>query len=80
MAKALQIAVRNFIEYMDRHEKPACFSTEKEYTEWLALERECRTQPIRGFVCRDCTPSHQARMVKEGRCFNSTVDITKVSD
>jgi hypothetical protein len=79
MAKVLQKALANFLEHRESHEIPSCF-TIKEYREWSALEDELPTLPVRKFVCRDCTASHQAMMTKSHRCFNSTIDLSKIAD
>jgi len=79
MAKALQQALKNYREHMEGREFPAC-ATEAEFDAWKLHERELPTQPIRQFFCRDCSPAYKLQMVKEGRCPQSTVDISKIVD
>jgi hypothetical protein len=79
MAKVLQDAIRNFSEHMQARDHPACF-TEKEYIAWKKHEIDMPTVPIRGFVCRDCSPEYQRRMTLEGRCVNSSIQLEKIVD
>lgn len=75
MAKALQEAVAAFNEYMEDNECPPCFSKD-EYRIWQVLERDAPTVPVRGFICRDCSETHQKAMIKENRCFLRKWDDT----
>jgi hypothetical protein len=77
--KQLTVAVTNFSEAMRDVEVPPCFNSKLEYVFWLEGEKEVPTQPVRKFICRDCSPSYQKRMIKEGRCFNSEVDLRKIT-
>jgi hypothetical protein len=79
MAKALQIALKNFTEHMRENDTPACFTTE-EFRAWKLHEEEMKTLPLRSFICRDCTVVYQKEMLAQGRCFQVGVDITKVAD
>jgi len=79
MAKELQKAIGNFLTGMQEREFPGCF-TEKEFKSWSKHEQEIHTQPIRGFVCRDCTPLHQKRMAAENRCLNPNINLEKIAD
>lgn len=84
MAKALQLAIKNFKEHMqDResqgHAYPACF-TRDEFRAWKLHEEEMPTLPIRSFTCRDCVKSYQIQMTSEGRCCNATIDLDKITD
>ena len=53
---------------MGQEDKPRCFSTLHIYLKWIDARRmgpaNERTHP----VCRDCTPSYQLRMKRQGRC------------
>jgi len=79
MSKILQNAVDNFIDHMQGRDVPACF-TEKEFRSWLVHESEIKTQPLRGFICRDCSVVYADQMRKEGRCFQKGIMIEKVFD
>ena len=77
--KQLTVAVKNFREAMRNVKVPQCFNSELEYLFWLEGEKEVPTQPIRKFICRDCTPSHQRKMIAQGRCFNAQIDLRKIA-
>lgn len=47
-------------------QKPACFDTDKQYRDWLAMARLSR--PGADGHCADCTQQYQAQMLSEGRC------------
>lgn len=50
--------------------RPACFESSKKYKLWLEAEKLCHTQPIRKFICEDCTPKFKTDMMLEKRCNN----------
>jgi uncharacterized protein YlaI len=77
--KELNVAVKNFQIAMKKSEIPSCFDSKEEYDFWLEGEKELPTQPIRHFICRDCTLSYQKTMITKGRCFNAEVDIQKIA-
>lgn len=79
MAKVLQTAIGNYIAHMESRNHPACM-TEKEFQAWRLHEKEIPTLPIREWVCRDCTPSYQARMAAQDLCVNANIDISKIMD
>lgn len=77
--KELNVAIQNFQVAMRDVKIPPCFDTESDYQFWLQGEKELPTQPIRGFICRDCTSNYQKKMIVEGRCFNASVNIQKIA-
>jgi hypothetical protein len=79
MARVLQLAVDNFRKHMQDNAVPLCFS-KKEFKSWKLHETELHTQPVHGFVCRDCTSSYQSKMTAAGRCFNSMIPLEKIID
>lgn len=81
MAKELQVAIINYSEHMRNREFPSCF-TEKEFKAWCIAESEsvAHTQPIRKFVCRDCTPEYQSNMHKQGRCVNHELNLKRYAE
>lgn len=76
--KILQDAVDNFRTHMKGREYPSCFESKKQYDAWRTHELEAPTQPVRCFICRDCTKSYRNQMIDEGRCFNSDVNVIKI--
>ena len=42
--------------------RPACFSTDSEWADWYAFRAGAK------FPCVDCTPEHQEKMIRAGRC------------
>ena len=81
MAKALQVAVNNHQEHMKDREYPACFPNQKDYAAWVAMEEiTVHTQPIRRFVCRDCTSGYQMEQTKLGKCFNPQLVLKRFAD
>lgn len=79
MAKALQVALKNYREHMQDRKRPACFP-EEDWAAWTIHEAEIPTLPIRRFACRDCTHVYQKEMRIQGRCANPFVDLTKIVD
>ena len=77
MSKALQLAVEKHEEHMRNNNVPSCF-TQEEYALWLTDEELNQTQPIRRFVCRDCTAEYRLKMIKEQRCFQKDPLVKKV--
>ena len=43
-------------------DRPACFSTDSEWADWYAFRAGAK------FPCVDCTPEHQEKMIRAGRC------------
>ena len=79
MAKALQLAIARYTEYMGENETPPCFSRE-EYSAWLRHEQEIKTLPIRAWVCRDCTKQFQYEMKGVKKCIIPDIDVEKIAD
>jgi hypothetical protein len=77
--KCLQEAINNHAESMRGREFPLCFESKKQYTDWVRLEMESNTVPVRQFICRDCDPIYQRKMSLEGRCVNSNIDIRRIA-
>lgn len=77
--KQLTVAVKNFRTATRDVKFPLCFENEIEYLFWLDGEKEVPTQPIRKFICRDCTLSYQKEMIAQNRCFNSEIDLQKIA-
>ena len=77
--KELNVAVKNFKRAMRDVKVPPCFDSELEYLFWLEGEKESPTQPERKFICRDCNPAYQKKMIAENRCFNVEIDVKKIS-
>jgi hypothetical protein len=53
---------------------PACFESKKKYDEWKDACRVSNSSPI-AWVCSDCTPDFQHKMIGEGRCENSHISF-----
>ena len=55
------------------HRIPACFDSEKQYSDWLDIEEIAHTTAFRKNVCEDCTNEFKRTMVKNHRCVNIQV-------
>ena len=77
--KVLQAAVEQYQSYNDKNERPPCFNSSEDYIIWSKLEDLSPTQPIRKFVCRDCTRSYQKQMIKKNRCIISKIPVTQIT-
>jgi hypothetical protein len=77
--KILQSAVEQYQSYSDKIEHPPCFNSSEDYTIWSRLEDLCHTQPIRKFICRDCTRSYQKEMIQKNRCIISKISVTQIT-
>ena len=43
-------------------DRPACFATDSEWADWYAFRAGAK------YPCVDCTPEHQEKMIRAGRC------------
>jgi hypothetical protein len=53
---------------------PQCFDNNKEYEVWKLMMRISNSSPT-AWVCSDCLPEYQHKMIGEGRCENSHVSF-----
>ena len=75
--KVLQQAIREYQLNMSNMAYPPCFQNKDKYIEWRDMEAIAHTEP-REFVCRDCTPAHQALMKQKDRCLIPDVPVRYV--
>jgi hypothetical protein len=71
-------------EERTRPAKPACFDSRQQWEEWYAAAEVCQIlannpkKPNPVAYCTDCTPEHQARMIREKRCGWPGVTFSKI--
>ena len=46
--------------------RPACFDSEEQFKLWRLAAKI--SHPGGSWICSDCTPTYQAKMIKEHRC------------
>lgn len=53
---------------------PRCFESQQQYTDWQTMMRISNSSPL-AWVCTDCLPEYQHKMIGEGRCENSHISF-----
>lgn len=53
---------------------PECFDTKEQYDTWRLMSRMSKSSPP-AWVCTDCTPDYQIKMIAERRCENPHVSF-----
>ena len=62
-------------------QRPRCFDSQRQWVEWLALERSSRyTEPLRYGPCTDCTAAFQRAMTVAKRCDRPWLDLAYVAE
>lgn len=59
---------------------PKCFDSREQLEAWNEAMIQSKNTSYSIWVCIDCTPTYQAKMIKEGRCENPHVKFKKENE
>lgn len=56
---------------------PKCFDSKKQFNDWQQAMLQAKTTLYNCWVCTDCTPQYQKKMIDAKRCENPHVKFKK---
>lgn len=63
--------------WFEDHSLPKCFDSREQFKDWHQAMMQAKTGLYNCWVCTDCLPGFQKKMIKQGRCENPHVKFKK---
>lgn len=63
--------------WFEDHSFPKCFESRKQFKDWRQAMEQAKVPLYTCWVCTDCLPTYQKKMIKAGRCENPHVKFKK---